>query len=102
MTELTQIATFSQSRIEGTEERDILQGNEVFGNGGNDYLSGTEIGDYLEGNEGNDSLQGNLGNDTLILNPIHISHEKLSVFEPMIVGQVFNFFCHFIKNTTTL
>lgn len=48
------------------EERDVLQGNEVFGNRGNDYLSGTEIGDYLVGNEGNDSIQGNLGNDTLI------------------------------------
>ena len=61
-----QIATFFNSRIKGTEERDILQGNEVSGNKGSDYLSGTEIDDYLAGNEGNDSLQGNLGDDTLI------------------------------------
>ena len=61
-----QIATFFNSRIKGTEERDILRGNEVSENKGSDYLSGTEIDDYLAGNEGNDSLQGNLGDDTLV------------------------------------
>lgn len=38
----------------------------------------------------------------IILNPIDKGYIKLAVFEPMIISEIFNFFCHLTEDTTTL
>ncbi|SDD50617.1 Hemolysin-type calcium-binding repeat-containing protein [Actinokineospora iranica] len=40
-------------------------GKTIYGNGGNDTITGTAFNDVIHGNDGNDTLTGGIGNDTL-------------------------------------
>ena len=64
--------------LEGTDRRDVLQGDNsdslikalggndrVFGNGGNDEVFGGDGNDIIRGNRGDDLLSGGAGRDTL-------------------------------------
>ncbi len=43
-----------------------LETVQIFGNGGNDTITGSELRDNIDGGEGNDSLLGGLSNDSLL------------------------------------
>lgn len=77
---VTQTASFSviRSRIEGTDDDDILVGtpcsddieggdgnDNIYGNGGNDVIHGGGGNDHIVGGSGNDTIFGGLGDDVI-------------------------------------